>query len=388
MIAAAGMVTDLALSLAALVGLVVLHQSLVARGRWDPLNRRFIFGIRVTILLFAARALGPMTGMAVFDRIVLMAAALIPLSVLILTEGLLRRHAPRWIKGPVAVGTVVLVIAGVAAPSAVALNALLAFQLGGLCAAGWLVLARDRASLSAAENRAAGRLGVSLVLLIPLAGADFLATPLGFRGSGLGVLFLCWLALSLRRTEARHMQALVTLALALAGGVVAALVIGLLWAADGVEVARVAAILMAAMLLSAIATDARTLAGEEQSLSLLRLLARGPGDRAGFMAALAAHPLVEGAVTLGAADLAGLDAGAIDRLMAARPVLHRDDPPPSSPDEADHMAHLFARTGATHVLRLSAEPPVLMALSMPALAASTRAEMELLAVQRLAERLP
>jgi hypothetical protein len=268
------------------------------------------------------------------------------------------------------------------------LHALLAFQLGGLCAAGWLVLTRDRASLSAAENRAAERLGVSLLLLIPLAGADFLVTPLGFRGSGLGVLFLCWLALSLRRSEARHLQALGTLGLAMAGGVVAALVIGLLWGADAVETARIAAILLAAMLLAAIATDARTLAGEEQSLSLLRLLAQGPKNRAGFVAALAGHPLVEGAVTLRADDLAGLDPGALDRLMAARPVLHRDDPPPASPEEADHMAHLFARTGATHVLRLSLRPLEVMALAMPTLAASARSELELAAVQRLVERLP
>jgi hypothetical protein len=388
MIAAAGLVTDLALSLAALVGLVILHQSLIARGRWDPLNRRFIFGIRVTILLFAGRALGPLTGMAGFDRIVLMAAALIPLSVLILTEGLLRRHAPRWIKAPVAVGTVVLAVSGLIAPSPMGLNALLGFQLAGLCAAGWMVLTRDRASLSAAENRAAERLGVSLLLLIPLAGADFLATPLGFRASGLGVLFLCWLALSLRRPEARHLHALGTLGLALAGGVVTALVIGLLWGGDAVETARIGAVVLAAMLLSAIVTDARTLAGEEQSLSLLKLMAQGPGDRDGFVAALAGHPMVEGAVTLGIGDLPDLDPEVLERLLQARPILHRDDAAPLAADEADHMAHLFARTGATHVLRLSARPLVLMALAMPTMAASARAEMELAAVQRLAERLP
>ena len=54
MIAAAPMLTDLALSLAALAGLVILHQTLVGQGRWDPLNRRFLFGVRVTIVLFAS----------------------------------------------------------------------------------------------------------------------------------------------------------------------------------------------------------------------------------------------------------------------------------------------------------------------------------------------
>ncbi len=388
MIPAAPMVTDLALSVAALAGLVILHQTLVGRGRWDPLNRRFIFGIRVTILLFAARVLGPMTGLAAFDRLVLLAAALIPLSVLVLTEGLLRRHAPRWIKAPTAVGTVGFAVLALFPVTSVGLYALLGFQIAGLSAAGWLVLTRETDSLSAAENRAAGRLGLSLLLLIPLAAADFLSTPLGFRPSGLGVLFLCWLALSLGRPEARHARALVTLALALAAGMVASLVIALLWSASGPDAARGMAIILAATLLAAIATDARSLAGEEQSLSLLRLLAGGPEDREGFAAALAEHPLVDGAVILTADNLADLDDAVLGRLFAARPILHRDDDPPVAPDEADHMAHLFARTDATHILRLARAPLVLMALAMPALSSSTRAELELAAVQRLAERLP
>ena len=388
MIPAAPMVTDLALSVAALAGLLILHQTLVARGRWDPLNRRFLFGIRVTILLFAARVLGPITGLAAFDRLVLFAAALIPLSVLVLTEGLLRRHAPRWIKAPVAVGTVGFAVLALFPVTPVGLYALLGFQIAGLSAAGWLVLARETESLSAAENRAAGRLGLSLLLLIPLAVADFLSTPLGFRPSGLGVLFLCWLALSLGRPEARHARALATLGLALAAGMVASLLVAVLWSASGPDAARGMAIILAATLLAAIATDARSLAGEEQSLSLLRLLAGGPDDREGFAAALADHPLVDGAVILSDDDLAELDDAVLSRLFAARPILHRDDDSPAAPDEADHMAHLFARTDATHILRLARAPLVLMALAMPALSSSTRAELELAAVQRLAERLP
>jgi hypothetical protein len=385
MIAGADVLTDLTLSLAAVAGLLILHQTLVARGGWDPLNRRFLFGIRVTILLFAARALGPLTGIAAFDRIVLLAAALVPLAVLILTEGLLRRHAPRVVKAPVAAGTVVFAALALATQTGWTLWALLAFQVGGLCAAGWLVVFRDRGSLSAAENRAVDRLGLSLLLLIPLGATDFLTTPLGFRPSGLGVLFLCWLALSLARPEARHARALGTLGIALLAGLAASLVMAVLWSATLPEAVRVASVVLAAALVAAIATEARTLAGEEQSLSLLRLLAEGPGDGAGFASALAAHPLVEGAVRLGPADLAELDPATLDRLFAARPVLHRDDPVPVAPDEADHMAHLFARTDATHILRLGTAPLALMALAMPALATSSRAELELAAVQRMAE---
>ena len=55
MIAAATILTQLFLSCAALLGLYVLQSVLVRRDATDPINRRFLFGIRVTMVLFAGR---------------------------------------------------------------------------------------------------------------------------------------------------------------------------------------------------------------------------------------------------------------------------------------------------------------------------------------------
>jgi len=87
----ANVLTDLYLSLAALVGLIILHMTLT---RDDALTRRFRFTIRVTMLLFAGRALVVLTGGEAFRFLVMLGAGLIPLSVLLLTEGLLRRQSP------------------------------------------------------------------------------------------------------------------------------------------------------------------------------------------------------------------------------------------------------------------------------------------------------
>lgn len=107
MITAATLLVQLFLSSAALLGLFVLRGVLIARDPWDPINRRFIFGVQVTMLLFIGRILMITTGIEAFRILVLLAAGLIPLAVLLLTEGLLRRHAPPLIKLFVAGGAVI-----------------------------------------------------------------------------------------------------------------------------------------------------------------------------------------------------------------------------------------------------------------------------------------
>jgi len=54
------------LSLAALIGLLVLHNSLRAQSGDDPLNRRFLFGVRVTMAVFVGRALAVLTADGIF----------------------------------------------------------------------------------------------------------------------------------------------------------------------------------------------------------------------------------------------------------------------------------------------------------------------------------
>ena len=380
---------DVALSLAAVAGLAVLQRAIVARGADDPLNRRFLFGLRVSMLLFAGRAVVALTGLQGLRGLVLLAAALIPICVLILTEGLLRRHAPAWVKAVIGGGTALFTLAALA-PAAlvdpVRTTGLMLFQLGGLLVSGGLIVMRDRATLSAAENRAVERLGLSLILLIPLVAADYLMVRVGLpvQLSALAVLTLSWLAISLGRTEAGHGGTLASfLAIVLAAGVAAAL-IGIVVGLDRSGAILMLAIILAATLLAAIVNDARALRSEEQSLSLLRHMADNTGaDAVAFLRGLAAHPLVEGAVLIDAAVLADLDGAVLARVFAAHPVLRRSDAATGS-TEGDHIAHLFDRFAATHVLLAAEAPLQLMALAMPALSASPRAELELRVVQRMA----
>ncbi len=390
MIASATVSIQLFLSCAALLGLLVLHRVLVRRDPWDPINRRFLFSVRVAMLLFAGRVLLITTGIAAFRTPVLLAAGLIPLAALLLVEGLLRQHAPVAIKAFVAGGSAVLAVLSLWYSSSIdpaRLFLLLGFQVTGFVLAGWLIVTRDRASLSAAENATVVRLGLSLLLFIPLAAGDsllaFIDLPIQF--SALGVLILCWLAIGLGRVHLGHRATLTSLAVMIVAAVMVGGMIGFLTELGRDGILLCVAAIMTTLFLVAILNDARALRLEEQSMGLLRHLATArTDDPMTFLRYLQAHPLVDGAVVVSQESLAGLQDDVLERIFAATPVLRRSAAPALGPVADDHIAYLFDRYSATHVMLATSKPRVLVALSMPTLSASPSAEMELQVVQRMA----
>jgi len=390
MIAAASVLTELFLSCGALLGLFTLQWILTRRDNWDPINRRFIFCIRVTILLFAGRVLIIFTGMQAFRMLVLLGAALIPLAVLLLTEGLLRRHAPRWIKSSIAAGTIIFVLSAFWYSFSIdplRLIGLLIFQILGFFLSGWLILSRDRTSLSFSENTMVTRLGLSLILFIPLAAGDFLLfyLDLPIQFSALGVLVMCWLAIGLARANLGHSAVLINLGLIIGGAITVGLLMGVLVEADRDGHLMIIAILIVMLFIMAIFHDARSLRSEEQSLGLLRHMATAQMDDAVvFLRDLRAHPLVEGAIVINEGNLAGLQGEVLDAIFAAAPVLRRGKPPVLGATADDHIKHLFDRYSATHIMLACPRPRVLIALSMPSLSLSPHAELELQVVQRMA----
>lgn len=390
MIAAAAIIAQLILSAGALLGLYVLQRVLVRRNRWDPINRRFLFGVRITMVLFAGRALMVLTGIEAFRILVLFAAAMIPLAVLILTEGLLRRHAPPLVKAVIGGGAAFFALSALWYSQSIdpaRLFALLSFQLLGFALSGWLIVGRDRGSLSSSENAMVVRLGLSLILFIPLTAGDFLLLYIGLpiQFSALGVLILCWLAIGLGRSHQGHRATLVSLAVMVAAAVLAGAMIGLFAQMGRDGYLLTVAIIMTTLFLVAILNDARSLRLEEQSLGLLRLLATATtDDPMTFLRMLQAHPLVEGAVVVREESLAGLQDEVLEQIFTAAPVLRKNDPPQLGAVADDHIAHLFGRFSATHVMLAQTRPRILVALSVPSLSASPSVELELQVAQRMA----
>ncbi len=379
--------TDLYLSIAALTGLAILHMSLTGD---DALTRRFVFGVRVTMLLFAGRALVALTGGAGFRFLVMLAAGLIPIAVLILTEGLLRRHAPRGVKILAGGGTVVFTVlaflpSGWIDPAR--LWGLFAFQVSVFALCGWLVVTRDKAKLSWTENTAVVRLALSLVLFIPLIAVDFATVAIGVpvQLSAIGVLALCWLALTLGNDTEGQRASITALCVAFALALAAGGLISVTTASgrDGMIIAT--AIALGAILLVMIFIDARRQQAAQQSLTILQHLAKGPiDDPMTFLRGLRNFPRVEGAVIIEQEDLRDLNVPILAKAFERTPVLRRSGPKPNQAEEAEHIDHLFERFGASHILQVRDEPIQLVALAMPALAASPNAELEVDVVQRMA----
>lgn len=389
MIAAAPHLTDLTLSVLALAGLAVLHGVLTGRDPDGPLTRRFLFGVRVLMVLFAGRALAVVTGGAGFRFVMMIGASLVPLAALLLTEGLLRRHAPASIKSFVGLGTALFLILSVMGSGLVdpaRLWGLIVFQLATFVMVGWMVWTRDRASLSAAENTMVVRLSLSLLVLAPLAVADFaiIKADLPVQASPIGVLVLCWLAIGLGQGGIGHRTALRGLLVVLAAAGGAAVLIALMAGMDKDGWIITLSLSLSAALAGAVINEARNLRGADRSASLLRHLAEGPDDPVSFLQGLQGDPMVDGAALVDANQLADLDPGAVDALMRTRPVLRRADPPPVVAEQAEIVAHLFARFEASHILLVGTAPLRLVALNLPSLAASPRAELELAVVQRMA----
>lgn len=390
MILAASQTGNLFLSLAAIAGLLILQGVISARDPWEPLNRRFLLGLRVMTMLFAGRALLILTGIDAFRFFVLLGVALIPISVLLLAEGLLRRHAHPAIKAYVACGTVLFSVLSLWWSDSVdpaRLTGLLAFQMSGLLIGAYLVLARDKKSLSMAENQTVERLALSLILLVPLAAADFLMLYLRLPAqiSPLGVLFLCWMAVSLGRSQAQHRAPLVSFLAIVLGAGLSGFVIARMVGMDRDATILTLVVILAAVLVAVLFIEAQTLRSEEQSQTLLRHLAEDrSSDALGFLRGLQAHPLVEGAALIEESHLQDLDVIVLRRIFEVRPVLRRADPPFKGGAEGDHISHLFDLFDASHILLADDAPLTLVALSMPTLATSPRAELELAAVQRMA----
>src|SRR5215471_21024699 len=148
------------------IGLGVAMLALYRRDSRSPLTARFLVALGIVECLFLVRSAAWLTESSLLDDLSVIPASLVPFGALIVTEGLLRRHAPRAIKLVVIAGAIVLGLGGALGlghfdkPYAIALSL---FQLGVFSACAWLLATRDRQLLMASENRSIERMTVAAI---------------------------------------------------------------------------------------------------------------------------------------------------------------------------------------------------------------------------------
>ncbi|MFL4471801.1 hypothetical protein ACERZ8_18670 [Tateyamaria armeniaca] len=383
------LIADSVVSLAGLIGLALFAQVL----RMQPgsaVTRRFLFALQVVAALLAIRLLQWLTGVEWIGRLTFAVAALVPLAMLLVAETLLRRHAPLALKlcvsgGAVGFALVALLISEDHARAAIV--SLAAFQGLAFVALAVLVLTRDRASLSPAENKTIDRLALSFVLIVPLALTDFRTEflDLPVRLSGIAILALCWLGLTLRRNEASQSEILsATLASAI-GVIFASACIMELAALDGRTTLQVMAVMVSISMLAVIFNQVRIIRREDKIGRLLDVLADMQlNDPEAFLAALQNRALTYGALILEADSLKDFDADFRDCLVRRRIVSSKDLDPIEDPQLAEQFAWFFRKFAASHAMLVADHPFRIMAINVPALAQSTQLEQELRIAQRIA----
>ncbi len=386
-------IADSIVNLCGAIGLSVAMVTLYRRDSKSPLTARLLVALGVITLLFFVRGLAWWSGNALLDSLSSIPAALVPLGALIVTEGILRRHAPRGVKIIFVAGGLGLGFGGFLGLERFAtLYALWLslFQLVGFATCGLLLATRDRTTLMASENRSIGRLAVGALVVIPFIVTDFhaLAPDMPVRLGALGALLVVTAVLIAgggveTRRQAVQMTALRLCSSALLGAA-AAFVSG---DVDAAQIVRFSAIAVSGVLTIGLMVDALRAHFESQVPGVLNSVAASPArTRKELIAELACHPIFESARRCRESELASYDPPLLRDFLSARRVLRRSEAPwglASSDPAVERMISLMAANSATHLIILSHDPVDVIVLAVPVISADPATETALELVRRL-----
>jgi hypothetical protein len=386
-------VADSIVNLCGAIGLAVAMLALDRRDPGGPLTRRLLFLLGIVAALFFIRGLAWWQESAWLDRLSLMPAASVPLGALIVTEGILRRHAPRPVKQIAVACAVVLGVGGALGLEAWSTSyaiALALSQLGGFVTCAALLALRDRSQLHPSENRSIARLAVGALLVIPFVVTDFqaLAPDMPVRLGPLGALLVVTAVLIAGSSGETQRQGIALAALRIVSaallGAAAAFIADDL---DAAQIMRFSAVAVAGVLTIGLMTDTLRAYFEAHAPGMLNSVAASPATtREELLAELLRQPLFESARRFRAADLAAWDPPLLRDLLASRPVLRRADAPwglsPADP-AVERVKSLLATHSATHIVVLSHDPVDLLILSVPVMLADPASETALALVRRL-----
>jgi hypothetical protein len=385
---------DSIVNLCGAMGLGVAMVALYRRDSRSPLTRRLLAMLGVVAVLFLTRGVAWWSDSVWLDRLSLIPAALVPLGAVLITEGMLRRHAPRLIKLLAVTGAIVFGLGGAAGLEqfSVAFYSILLslFQIAGFASCAWLMATRDRGALLASENRGIGRLAVGALVLIPFVVTDFRALLPDFpvRLGALGALLVVTAVLIAGGgSETRRQASLMTL-LRLSSsallGIAAACVAP---DVDLAQIVRFSAIAIAGVLTIGLMTDTLRAYFESQVPGVLNAVAASPArTRDELMAELSSHPIFESARRFREPDLPAYDPQLLRDFLSTRRVLRRAEVPwggVASDPAVERLSSLMAANNATHGIVLSHHPVDLVLLAVPVISADPATETALALLRRL-----
>lgn len=383
-------IADSYVTLTALAGLFLLQSSLKPSNIIAAQNVRFIFATNIIILMLVCRVLVWTTQIKFFDSILLITASFIPLAMLVLCEGLMRRHAHMIFKLITTTGIIIFTSLAFFTNKSNDTNtilALLIFQVAMLSAIGLWVITRDRQKLSTAENQNINSLAWSLLLILPLAITDFrtewINSPV--RSGGIAILFLCWLALSADRMRTNQLSIMISFAMIFLGVCLATFSINLITEINTAQNLQVAAIMLSTGLLLQVFAQARSLKRKETHKSLIPYIVNfDKDDHEQFIHGLQNQQLFSDALILDENDLSDFNHHFFQFLLEKKFVKSSYISEQSNNKNGEQLSWLFEKYRATHAILISEQPLRILVLDLPSFAEAPETEKELKIVQRIA----
>lgn len=365
-------------------------------GRLERRSSVLVSSVALLLILRGFSWLRP--DVAWLGTLMLLPATFIPLAMTFFAEGLLRRHAPLWLKTLAVASTGAAFVATVASTligrqdNAFASYVLLGAFLVTMSGVFVELARRDVSSLSRAENAIVRSMLVVALVSLPLIATDFRFVfnwPPARLGT-LAALLFCYTLL--RRPDELHflrrwMRALGRLVLR-AGVVCALLLIALRTAPDDLLFPL---FVLATALVFALAVHDRlgSASSQRAERALLRWLARAPATSLTAMVRDLRHlPLTSDAIIMEGPELASYHEDALlaafssTTLVRARDDLRAETTNSISSRGADELTDVLDRTGMTHVALLSSSPVRLLLANSPELPGSNDTEVALAAIIR------
>ncbi len=375
-------VADCLVNLFGAIGAVVLAREALRDDPNGPMTRRISFALHFVGALFLLRCIAWWLQDAFTLHLADIFAVLTPLVSLFVAEGLIRRHAPLWMKWALIAGPAVLMMAKILPfiPAGVVSAVLILSVVGGFGAIAFMLWTRDPSRLTQAENASIRRVLQAMLVLAPLIVSDFRSIwpDVPVRLGAIGALLLLYLGFGSGNLQA---SASVRIATVLGFAAIAALfALGYQAANGGDDIAqllRAGAVGFSGLLCAAIFSEARGARGERNRPVNPLLSARTPAE---FETSLTAHPLLGGAHLLSGAALEHVQHPAFQALLQERGVLTGAHAPwgrIATDDGVERAMSLITAHEATDLVLLTPSPLRILAVALPAVARDARSESEI-----------
>jgi len=358
--------------------------------RNSPVETRLTGVITLLTGLIGVRAARWALDLDMLRRIEEALAAAMPLAALIVAEGLMRRHAPAWMKqlllfGAIAFG--LLALARLSSMDRVVVVALGTFVAGGLTATALLLVSRNRRALAPAENAAISALGLGLVAALPFVASDFLfaAGVSPVRAGGLALLIFVYAAVRLSATGEGGRAVLLDMALALFGAGAAFLTfVAVMGVPDQTTGLAFLLVILGLVLVILIVQGLRERAAMRGRQALLTALAEAPARPLdAFVDRVLGSPALDAAALLEGPALADYDGAALRESLAALPAASLEDARVLGA-AGGALAALIESHEGTHAVLVSEDPLRVLVVNMPRFAAGPDVALQLTLLHKLA----